>query len=107
MWEAAEERGESVGERGSGLDGGTFAAGGASAEVGEGGAEEDEGRHAGGDGARGVGGLGVDLLEDEVVASFDGAAEVVVEQAHGETGEGEEEQEPRDETRGCGWPSPG
>src|SRR5882762_8357897 len=98
MQAQAKDTGELVGEGGSGLDGCAFAAGGASEEMGDCRNEEDEWGHPGGDsGARCVEAgvyLGVDFVEDEVVAAFDAAAEVMVDEADGETGEGEEGDDP-------------
>ena len=64
--------------------------GGAAEEMGDDGAEQDQRGHAERDGLVGV----VDLFEDEVVARLDGAADVPVEQADGETGDGQQGDEP-------------
>lgn len=50
-------------------------------------AGQDERRHAKGDYAVGGVGFGVDLVQDEVVAAFDGGAKVLVEAADDKTGE--------------------
>ena len=92
--DTAEDGCELIGERGTGLDGGAFPAGGAAEEMGEKGAEEDKRRHARGDGGGGRVGFGVDLFEEQVVAGFDGSTEVVVKETDGEAGEWEEVKEP-------------
>ena len=104
----AQDAGELVGESCSGLDGGALAAGGASEEMGDGGAEENERGHPGGDGGAGCVDagvyLGVDLVEDKVVAAFDAAAEIVVDEAYRQSSKGEEGDDPAMGFAGVGGP---
>jgi hypothetical protein len=58
--------------------------------MGDDGAKQDQRGHANRDDLVGI----VDLFEDEVVAGLDGAADVPVEEADGETGEGQKGDHP-------------
>jgi hypothetical protein len=48
--------------------------------------------------------LGVDLFEDEVVSGFNGATEVMVEEADEESGDGEQSDQPAVGLAGIGGP---
>ena len=111
MDKTTEKASQFIGQGCSGLDGGALAAGGTTKEMGNGGPQEYERGHAGRDGrARRMDSradLGMDLVEDEIVAAFDGAAKVVIDQAYGEAREGEEGNDPAMGFAGVGGPVQG
>ena len=86
----AEQRERAVGEAPRHLHRGALPAGRAAEEVGDRGADEDQRRHA----PRHPGGGLVDLVEDQVVAPDRVAGAVVVAEADGEAGDGQQPQQP-------------
>ena len=113
MWSEPQGSGELIGQRGSGLQGGALASGRTTEQVAYDGSTQDERRHP----DRNDGLWIVNFVEQEIVASLHGLAELAVNQAHEEPGDRQEGNDPEvrlaecrsplQRSQQCGGRSPG